>query len=326
MKNSTTKKLVTIAIMTSLAVVLSIVESFIPTGIPGVKLGLANIVTVVILYLYGPKEALCVELIRVFLVGLLYSGLFSQAFFLSLSGAALSSIFMFLLYLTKKFSPVSVSVAGSIGHSIGQIVLAVIILSTKEVFLYLPIILTLAIPSGFIIGYLSISILKSFRVETTRPKVPSIITISFLFLSSLISFIVLQSYTKKESEGTLAVITYQNAELMEISLSNPSKYTVIDSEKYASSIIKAPDGKPYSTIDGSTYYSFNVYNKDEKETFELTIEIKDETIRIKEETSKKHICSRTGFISNKYESLICLPNSFIVTLKDMGLDEIDVIM
>ena len=74
-----TKKIVTIAIMTALSIVLSIAESLIPTGIPGVKLGLANIVTVIILYLYSPKEALAVELIRILLTGLIYSGLFSQA-------------------------------------------------------------------------------------------------------------------------------------------------------------------------------------------------------------------------------------------------------
>ena len=79
-----TRKIVTIAVLTSIAIVLSILESFIPLGIPGVKLGLANAVTLIALFLYSKKEATLVLLIRIIIVGLIYSGIFSISFFLSL--------------------------------------------------------------------------------------------------------------------------------------------------------------------------------------------------------------------------------------------------
>ena len=72
-----TRKIVTIAVLTSIAIVLSILESFIPLGIPGVKLGLANAVTLIALFLYSKKEATLVLLIRIIIVGLIYSGIFS---------------------------------------------------------------------------------------------------------------------------------------------------------------------------------------------------------------------------------------------------------
>ena len=95
--SSNTKKKVTIAVLVSVAIVLSIVESFIPIGLPGIKLGLANAVVLISLYLYSYKEAFLVEMIRVLVVGLIYSGLFSYAFLLSFVGALISFIVMFLL-------------------------------------------------------------------------------------------------------------------------------------------------------------------------------------------------------------------------------------
>ena len=78
---------------------------------------------------------------------------------------------------------------------------------------------------------------------------------------------------------------------------------------------------------GDSYlFIYKVYNKDEKDYFTLTLEVKDEKIRIKDETCKKHICSRRGYINSKYESIICLPNSFVISLNDMKLSEIDLIM
>lgn len=97
-----TKKLVTLSGLLAIAVVLGIVESFIPLGIPGVKLGLVNIVTLMVFYIYSPKEAFLILILRIFLVGLLYSGLFSQAFLLSLSGGIFAFLLMWILYIIKK--------------------------------------------------------------------------------------------------------------------------------------------------------------------------------------------------------------------------------
>ena len=310
------RKLVTIAIMVSIAIVLSIIESFIPTGIPGVKLGLANIVTLVVLYYYSLKEAAFVQFLRVLLVGLIYSGLFSQAFLLSLSGAILSFIIMLTVYLIKKLSIISLSVLSSMAHTIGQILFASFIMKTTSVYLYLPLILTLSIPSGLITGYLTLLVLRILKVEMMSPRLTSTIISSLFLLISITSLIILKSYTKNGNDGSIAVITYNNERIMEISLDNPTKYKELKDGIFIS-----------KSVDNDSYlFTYNIYNKDEKNNYDLTVEVIDSKIRIKEETSKKHICSKMGYIKNKYESLVCLPNSFIITIEDLSLTEIDNMM
>ena len=310
------RKLVTIAIMVSIAIVLSIIESFIPTGIPGVKLGLANIVTLVVLYYYSLKEAAFVQFLRVLLVGLIYSGLFSQAFLLSLSGAILSFVIMLIVYLTKKFSIISLSVLSSMAHTIAQVLFASFIMKTTSVYLYLPLILTLSIPSGLITGYLALLVLRILKVDMMRPRITSTIITSIFLLISITSLIILKSYTKNDSDGSIAVITYNNERIMEISLDNPSKYKELKDGIFIS-----------KSMDNNSYlFTYNIYNKDEKNNYDLTVEVIDSKIRIKDETSKKHICSKMGYIKNKYESLVCLPNNFIITIEDLSLTEIDNMM
>lgn len=312
------KKLVTIAVMVSLASVLAILESFIPTGIPGVKLGLANVCCLTAFYLYGEKEAFLIQIIRIFLVGLIFSGILSVSFLLSLSGGLVSYLLMFLFFKLKKFSIYTISIVGAIGHSITQILVSMIILSSSAVLLYLPIILSLSIPSGFLTAIVSSLVLRTFKIEMKKPNLIPISIFSLVFLASLTSFILMYSYKKNEEEGTVATITYQNEEILKINLSKPTDYTVYCSDEIFKGMVKE---------DSSCLFNFYIYNKDEKDNFNLIVEVNDKgEIRIKEETSKKHICSKTGFIKNKYESLVCLPNSFIVSLDDYSLDEIDAIM
>lgn len=310
------RKLVAIAIMVSIAIVLSIVESFIPTGIPGVKLGLANVATLIVLYYYSLKEAAFVQFLRVLVVGLIYSGLFSQAFLLSLSGAILSFLIMLTLYLIKKFSIVSISVISAMGHSIGQILFASFLMKTTSVYLYLPLLLTLSILSGIITGYLAYMVLNIFKIEILKPRIVSTIIASVFLLISITFLVILKSYTKPLNEGSIAVITYNNERIMEISLDNPTKYKELKDGVFVS-----------STKENDSYlFTYNIYNKDEKANYDLVIEVVDSKVRIKEETSKKHVCSKMGYIKNRYESLVCLPNSFIITIEDLSLSEIDNIM
>ena len=310
------RKLVTIAIMTSIAIVLSIVESFIPTGIPGVKLGLANVVTLVVLYYYSLKEAAFVQFLRVLVVGLVYSGLFSQAFLLSLSGAIVSFLIMLTLYLIKKSSIVTISVISAMGHSIGQILFASFLMKTTSVILYLPLLLTLSIISGLVTGYLAYMVLNIFKIEVLKPRIISTIIASVFLLISITSLVILKSYTKPVSKGSIAVITYNNERIMEISLDDPTRYKELVDNVFVS-----------TTKDNDSYlFTYNIYNKDEKENYDLVVEVVDSKIRIKEETSKKHVCSKMGYIKNRYESLVCLPNNFIITIEDLSLSEIDNIM
>ncbi|MBR1376818.1 MAG: Gx transporter family protein [Bacilli bacterium] len=160
-----TRKFTRLSMLLALSVVLNIVENMVPLfngTVPGVKLGLANIVILFVLYQYGFKESLFISLTRVFLVGILHSGLFSIAFFLSLSGAILSIISMGLIKRFTKLSIVGVSIIGSLFHSLGQIIVVAILLNSMSAFNYLPIIILFAIPTGILTGIMSKELLKYF--------------------------------------------------------------------------------------------------------------------------------------------------------------------
>ncbi|MCK5762358.1 MAG: Gx transporter family protein [Candidatus Izimaplasma sp.] len=148
-----TKRLVTLSLFLSMSIVLSIVESFIPSmSIPGAKLGLANIMTLVILSIYGEKDAFAIVILRIFLVGLLRGSIGAPAFFLSLSGGLLAYSMMVLFQKLRVFSIVGVSVMGSLGHSLGQILMAMVILSLPELVYHFPLLFLIAIPTGVFTG------------------------------------------------------------------------------------------------------------------------------------------------------------------------------
>lgn len=160
------KKFIRLSMLLALSVVLNIVENIIPifNGImvPGVKLGLANIVILFVLYKYSFKDALFISIIRVFLVGVLNTGVFSVAFFFSLGGALSSIICMSLAKKYTKLSLVGISIIGSVAHSFGQIVVTAIFLNSMSAFAYLPIIILFAVPTGIITGILSKELVKYF--------------------------------------------------------------------------------------------------------------------------------------------------------------------
>ena len=150
----------------ALSIVLNIIENLVPLfngTIPGVKLGLANIVILFVLYEYGFKDALFISLVRVFLVSILNTGLFSVAFFLSLSGAILSIMAMGLVKKITKLSIVGISIIGSLSHSLGQIIMVAFFLNSFSAFNYLPIIIMFAIPTGILTGTITKELVKYFK-------------------------------------------------------------------------------------------------------------------------------------------------------------------
>lgn len=160
------KKTINISMLLAISVVLSIIESFIPlfSGmIVGMKLGLANIVILFALYKYGFKDALYLTILRVILVGMLRTGLFSITFLFSLSGAVISVIMMALVK-PSKLSIIGVSIIGSIFHMAAQLVVACFVLDTGHIFVYLtlllPYLIIFSCISGFIIGFISGEIIK----------------------------------------------------------------------------------------------------------------------------------------------------------------------
>lgn len=151
------KKIIDFSMLLAISIVLSIIESFIPifNGIfIGIKLGLANIVILFVLYTYSFKDAILVSILRVIIVGILRTGLFSITFFFSLSGALLSIIAMTLVKKTK-LSIIGVSIIGSVFHIIGQIIIAIIMLNTVNLIYYLPYFLIFSCITGLIIGIIS---------------------------------------------------------------------------------------------------------------------------------------------------------------------------
>lgn len=167
-----THKITLMGVLTAGAIVIAILESFIPSiGIPGVKLGLANIVILIILYEIGVAEAIVVDLCRVFLVGLLRGTLLSMGFLMSLTGAVFSLGIMILLHLViKKFSIVGVGVIGSIFHVTGQIIIAMLFLGTVYVVYYLPFIGLSAIITGVFVGITAGMVIRTRVIQKLREK------------------------------------------------------------------------------------------------------------------------------------------------------------
>lgn len=142
------------------ALILSYVESLIPFyfGIPGVKLGLANLAIVLALFLYGTKEAFLLNVLRVLLSGFLFGNLFVILY--SLAGAVASFCVMVLMKKTKQFGIVGVSILGGIAHNVGQIVIAVFVTRTIGVYFYLPVLLISGALTGFAVGVAALQVSK----------------------------------------------------------------------------------------------------------------------------------------------------------------------
>ncbi|MBE6996184.1 MAG: Gx transporter family protein [Ruminococcaceae bacterium] len=148
-------KLALLSLAVTLAMILSFVESQIPAmvAIPGVKVGLANIAVVFILYKLGWKYAAVVSLTRVFLVGLLFGNGVSLLY--SVAGAVVSFVSMVLLKRCKAFSYVAVSVCGGVMHNMGQIAMACIVMGTTALKYYIPFLLLSGTLAGIVIGLLA---------------------------------------------------------------------------------------------------------------------------------------------------------------------------
>ena len=155
-----TKKVAFLSMCIALSMILSYFESLIPplVAVPGVKVGLPNIVMVFMLYKVGAKETAIVSILRVILVGILFGTPLSMIY--SLAGATLSLIGMILLKKTNLFAHVTVSVAGGILHNIGQIATACIVMETAQIAYYLPVLLISGTIAGILIGLTAAMILK----------------------------------------------------------------------------------------------------------------------------------------------------------------------
>ena len=153
-RNSKARRVALYGMLTALAFILSYVESLVPVtvGIPGVKLGLANLVVVIALYTLDLKGAFIISVVRIVLSGLTFGGLFSMLY--SLAGGLLSFAVMAILSRKKVFGTVGVSVCGGVAHNIGQLLVAMAVLETESVWYYFPVLLISGSVAGVLIGLL----------------------------------------------------------------------------------------------------------------------------------------------------------------------------
>lgn len=158
-----TKRMVLLSMLVAIALVIYLIEAQIPVLFPGIKLGLANSISLVALILLGWKEAFLIMILRT-LLGSIFGGSMS-AFMFSIAGGLLSNIVMVLLYKYFKnhLSIPTISVCGSVFHNVGQLLVAAFIINDLRIYVYLPVLLIAAIVTGYFIGILS-SILKN-RLE-----------------------------------------------------------------------------------------------------------------------------------------------------------------
>lgn len=152
-----------VALLAALALIFSYVEAIIPynPGIPGVKLGIANVVIVVALYKYGWREAVAVSVIRIIIAGLLFNGVFGMLY--SLVGAALSLLGMAALKKTGLFSVTGVSMAAGVLHNLGQLLVAAALIEDLRMFFYFPVLLFSGIAAGILVGIIAQMVLRVLR-------------------------------------------------------------------------------------------------------------------------------------------------------------------
>jgi heptaprenyl diphosphate synthase len=158
------KKMTLYANLLAIAIILNIVESLwqvIP--VPGAKIGLANIVTVIILFVYKPKDSIYFVIIRVIFVSILTGKLFNPIFYMSLSGGIFASVSMVILFKLDFFGLLGISVLGSIMHTIGQIIMGIFVVGSIAVISYLPIMLLISVPAGIVTGIVSKRFLVAFN-------------------------------------------------------------------------------------------------------------------------------------------------------------------
>ena len=154
------KKIAYMGLFAAIAIIFGYVESLIPffAGIPGIKLGLANLSVLFLLETYTWKEAALVSMVRILVIGFMFGNMFSILY--SMAGAALSLTVMTLMKRFSGFSILGVSVAGGVSHNIGQLIIAALIVENTSLFYYAPVLLISGVITGILIGILTGEVTK----------------------------------------------------------------------------------------------------------------------------------------------------------------------
>ena len=159
------KNIAKYGLLTALAIIFGYVEFLVPVnlGIPGTKLGIANIVVLFSLYFLGRRGAFLISMVRIVISGLLFGGVFSMLY--SLGGGILSFALMALLYKNRYVSPIGTSIAGGVCHNVGQLIVAVLIANTPALFTLFPWLVLVGAVTGAINGVLALIILRRTKTN-----------------------------------------------------------------------------------------------------------------------------------------------------------------
>jgi len=164
MNKNMVKKIAYYGVFAAVAIIIAWIERQIPLPIPipGVKLGLANVVVVIILYAFNPRWAISISVLRVILVSLLFGG--PSAAIYALVGAMAAFIAMFLVKKAKIFGIIGVSVAGGVAHGVAQVFTGMILLETPALIYYTPFLMITGVVTGVLVGYTAGFALRNIKV------------------------------------------------------------------------------------------------------------------------------------------------------------------
>lgn len=170
-QNKKARRVAFCAVFTALSMILSYVDSLIPLipRVPGIKLGLANLVIVFALFTFGIPEAFIINLARVLLTGFTFTGM--TGLFYSMSGAVLSLAVMCILKKTGRFSVIGVSMAGGVFHNLGQLLCACLLVSDMKLFVYYPVLAVSGMITGILMGVLACRVIgrmKDLKIPRLR--------------------------------------------------------------------------------------------------------------------------------------------------------------
>ena len=159
------RTMLVIALLVALELAMSALESLIPPflPLPGIKLGLANIITLISFSLLSKRQVFIVVAMRLALAGFVLATFLTPSFLISVGGGLLSFLIMSLLWGRKPFSVVGVSLAGAASHNLGQLAAVYLLMSNSAILFYLPLLLTMSVPMGFFTGYAAKAALAALK-------------------------------------------------------------------------------------------------------------------------------------------------------------------
>lgn len=290
-----------LGMLLALATALHVFEAQLPAlPIPGAKIGLANVVSLLALYAFGVREAMILVVLRQ-IAGSLFMGTFlSPAFFFGLAGGALSVLAMQAVrWIVPQASPVTTSLVGAAAHNTGQLVVAWLLTEQPAVFLYLPYLLWFAVPAGAFVGRLMESLIPYLRSTGVwegrfdgglgkRRRMEVAVAAALAMVGAFILYVGASPPVEEIDGVPVAVVRVDGDEVLRLPL------------------------------DQNRREHLHVYGGD------MVIEVADGAVRVVESTCKNQLCVRQGRIRSTKSSIVCLPYHTVITIEGDQPDPLEI--